>query len=219
MTPGEDGSTSVRLQRTAYWWAQEWVRFIAFGATAVAIVVVQLAAGAQFRRVMSLFFDFERKVKDERKNAAVALLDALFAVPQTSALHGLQFRVYSLSKKTGRLIPSYSQDRQTPGTDWEIGTGCVGFVWANQESEVAIGQDELTDAKFNLSPDQIEKYEDLEIVVAAPCLNARRRVVAVVSGSAKVGPTVDRDRIRADLVDVARAVSRVQIDLFRFDVD
>ncbi|MCU1451947.1 MAG: hypothetical protein JWN46_93 [Acidimicrobiales bacterium] len=136
------------------------------------------------------------------------------------ALSGLEFRIFALDEDTGLLRTSWYPDGVEPlDHGWAPGTGVVGTAYQNEEWTVALGA-RCHDATHRLNPQEQERYKNLNTVASMPMLNARRKVVAVLTGSSsqELG-VLNTPQGRAAFAKLAVAAQRLWIDVFRIAHD
>lgn len=161
----------------------------------------------------------EQGLADARWLVANAAIEQLLH-PPSGPLAGSEFRLFLYDEERHRLLPALDPDRDPELSEgWAIGQGVTGEAWRREAYVIATGA-ECSDDTFGLNADQQERYRDLVVVAAAPVVNAKGRMLAVLSGSSRdVGSRVGTPEGFDAHVVLAAAVARILVDLLHWASD
>jgi hypothetical protein len=185
----------------------------------LAALVVLRAGAVDSERVQDLVGAFRRRRDDGREAAGRFILRDLLRPQAAGFPEHYEFRLF-LPDATGKwLVPEYESPGQFPSEGWGIGQGATGTAWSSR-SYVRVRGTAVSDGTYGLTSEQQQRYQDLQVVAAAPVLNARVEPIAVLSVSSHQddgflfsgdGPLRHQE--------LAEVVARVLIDIFAIGRD
>jgi hypothetical protein len=201
-------------------WGTKWKvipKLVALGIWGVSVILVVSASTVQSERLRELFA-VERKRRNRLREVAARYILSRILVPQLAGFpRHYELRLY-LPDPTGKtLISEYPTDL---GTDaWDVGRGITGRSFQRGSYIVARGA-AVSDATYDLTPEQQAKYAELRVVASAPILDARVRPIGVLTASTKEDDEfLAKPEGRQLHEELAEVVARVLIDLVGIEAD
>lgn len=194
-------------------------KLVLIAAWLIAAVVVVHAGAIQGEQVEELVGRVRAR-RDKGRVAAGRFILREILRPEAAGFPAhYEFRLFLPDASGQRLVPEYESAGQAPSEGWNIGQGATGQAWASQ-AYVRVHGPEVADGTYGLTVEQQQRYRDLQVVAAAPVLNARIEPIAVLSVSSKSDDGFlfggDGPQRHAELAEV---VARVLIDIFRVGGD
>jgi hypothetical protein len=183
----------------------------AWAGTAMIVVTSAARQGEQLEDLVGT--PFERR-SDQRFLSGARLMRSLLTHETGLPAH-YEFRVFLYDGELNKMIAAYEPDDVEKSEGWDIGHGATGEAWDRKEYVIARG-DAVHDGTYNLSPEQQERYRDLEVVAAMPVRNAREQVIAILTGSSKNddGVLANPEGYRRQR-ELSEIVARILIDILR----
>lgn len=188
---------------------------IAIAVCLVAIVIAQIAASLQFKRVLNLITPIETRSTEDRDLAFGYLMRGLLSYdwPDTE---DFELRVYRLDRE-GLLYCAWSPPGVNPEKRWKRGSGAVGTAYDREEA-VSVSGNQCWDDSHGIDPTEADRYRNLKCVIAIPCKSARKAPVAILTASSETKPNPESGTI-ASLREAAIGVARCVIDVQRSEED
>ncbi len=189
-------------------------KLVVLAAWLLAAVLVVRAGAMQSEQVQDIVGTVRRRRDAGREAAGRFILRDLLQPEAAGFPAHYEFRLFLPDPSGRRLVPEYESLGESPSEGWEIGQGATGTAWSSR-SYVRVRGAAVHDGTYGLTSEQQEQYRDLEVVAAAPVLNARVEPIAVLSVSSKEDDGfLFGEEGPARHADLAEVVARVLIDVF-----
>lgn len=181
--------------------------------------VVVLTGAQQTERIEDLLRP-GRKRRDLARSAAGQRIIRSLLVPEATGFPAdCEFRLFLPDRSGTRLLPDYESIGSSQSEGWEVGRGATGMAFSSA-SMIRVHGAAVSDATYGLTPEQQERYRDLQAVVATPVLNARVVPIGVLAVSTNSDDVfILGDAAAERLRELAEIVARVLIDIFRVSRD
>lgn len=156
----------------------------------------------------------DRTVAVNRARVAIAwsALDQLFA-PTEAPLSGCRIDLYIHDEYEDVLMAIAGSADPEPAEHWQSGRGATGRAYSTGEY-VSATEMTTSDATYDLTEAQQEKFRDLQAVAAMPVTNASGRVIAVLTASSTDPETqLTSEEGFEQLLAIAQESARVLVDL------
>jgi hypothetical protein len=193
-------------------WAVTSKLLVLVGWLVAAIVVIRAGVGDS-ERVRDLLGTVRHRRETSREAAVRFILRELLRPEAAGFPDHYEFRLFLPDKHKQRLLPAYQSPGRSPSEGWAINQGATGVAWSSG-SYVRVRGAKVSDGTYGLTDEQQKQHRNLQVVAAAPVLNARVEPIAVLSVSSAVNDGFlfeeDGPLLHQQLAEV---VARVLIDI------
>jgi hypothetical protein len=151
-----------------------------------------------------------------RLQAASIAISGILTTNFTCDLSDCEWHLYVYDSDRDWLLPVFEPDDDPESEGWAVGKGATGTAWQRREFVLVVGS-EASDGTYGLTPEQQDRYRDLEAVAAMPVQSWSGGVIAVLSASTR---SPDSNLKRPDAFDEVAIrsfqVGRVLVDLLQW---
>lgn len=203
-------------------WERRYYIPLVVGVT-LSIIVTQVMALRQYRRIFELLNPMEANVSVKRKEAASLLLNKLFDNSPVG-MKKFSYRVYMFDEAVEEFYPIFldqNVDQSVERTPWRKDTGVIGEAFRKVKQVEEEGEQAWNGR--GIPAEWHDRLKKTQFVVATPCENARGRAVGVVVASVGKGYKRAAENNHQDKLKILRemsdAAARIIIDILGEDSD